>query len=78
MRNFFIWLGAYATVYSRRIHQTSPSKLRTIAAVVVALIIAAILGPLATAVLICVVLFVLPAINTELRSEVDREYNKHK
>lgn len=74
MKDVFKWLGAYATVYSRRVHQMSRSSLRIIAAVVVALIVAALLGPLATVVLICVVLFLLPAVNTDVRSEVDREY----
>jgi ABC-type antimicrobial peptide transport system permease subunit len=74
MKDVLKWLGAYATVHSRRMHQMSRSNLRIIAAVVVALIVAALLGPLATVVLICVVLFVLPAVNTDVRSEVDREY----
>ena len=78
MRDFFKWLGAYVTVYSQRIHNTGRSKLALIAAVVFALMIAALLGPLGTVVLILVVLFVLPALNTDVRSEVDKEYKKRK
>ena len=78
MRDFLKWLGAYATVYSRRLHNTGRSKLALIAAVVFALIIAALLGPLGTVVLILVVLFVLPAIHADVRSEVDREYRNRK
>ena len=76
MSNILKWLGAYVVVYSRRVCNTSRSKLALIAAVVFALFVAAILGPLGTAVLVIVILFVLPAINTELRSEVDREYKR--
>ena len=78
MSSFLKWLGAYVTVYSRHVCKTSRSKLALIAAVVFALFLAAVLGPLGTAVLVIVVLFVLPAINADVRSEVEHEYRNRK
>ena len=76
MADVFKWLGAYVVVYSRMLHRTSRSRLGFIAAVVFALIIAALLGPVGTLAVLFVALFILPAINTELRREVDNEYKK--
>ena len=78
MRDFLQWLRAYASVYSRRAHNISRSKRLIIAAIVFALLIAALLGPIGTVVLVLVVLFVLPVIHTDIRREVDREYQKRK
>lgn len=76
--DFIKWLQAYATVYSRRARNLSTKTIIYLAALVVVALLALILGPLGMIALACIVLFILPAINTDVRSEVEREYNKRK
>lgn len=76
--DFIKWLQAYATVYSRRARKLSTKTIIYLAALVVVALLALILGPLGMLALVVIVLFVLPAINTDVRSEVEQEYNKRK
>jgi hypothetical protein len=72
------WLQAYAIVYSRRLKELDSRTIMFFAALVFVAILALALGPLGTLVLGAIVIFVLPAINADVRSEVDDEYNKRK
>lgn len=76
--DFIKWLQAYAAVYSRRARNLSAKTIIYLAALVVVALLALILGPLGMLALAVIVLFVLPAINTDVRSEVEQEYNKRK
>ena len=76
--DFIKWLQAYATVYSRRARNLSAKTIIYLAALVVVALLALILGPLGMLALAVIVLFVLPAINTDVRSEVEQEYNNRK
>lgn len=76
--DFIRWLQAYATVYSRRVSNLSAKTIIYLAALAVVALLALILGPLGMLALAVIVLFVLPAINTDVRSEVEQEYNNRK
>lgn len=76
--NVIKWLQAYATVYVHKLSQLDSKTILMIITLIVVAVLASFLGPLATAVLGLIVIFVLPAINTELRSEVDAEYRRRK
>ena len=73
---FFVWLQAYAIVYSGMVRSLSRGKFLVIAALVFVAIIASLLGPLPTAIMLVIGLFILPAINTDVRQAIDKEYNK--
>lgn len=76
--NFFKWLQAYATVYARRLGKLDSKTLLCIGALIFVAVLASALGPAATLVLLAVVIIVLPAINSDIRSEVDDEYKRRR
>ena len=76
--NVIRWLQAYATVYVHRLSQLDSKTILVIVALIVVAILASVLGPLATAVLGLIVIFVLPAINSDVRSEVEDEFRRRK
>lgn len=76
--NVIRWLQAYATVYVHRLSKLDSKTILVIVALIVVAILASVLGPLATAVLGLIVIFVLPAINSDVRSEVEDEFRRRK
>jgi len=76
--NILKWLQAYATVYCRRLSNTDRKTLLFIVALIFVAVLASALGPAATMVLGVVIIFVLPAINADVRSEVDDEYKRRR
>ena len=68
------WFMAYMIVYLGLIKSLSKQGKYYLAAVIVIALVAAALGPLGTVALLVVILFVLPAINSDVRQAVDREY----
>ena len=69
------WFMAYMIVYLGLIKSLSKQGKYYLAAVIVIALVAAALGPLGTVALLVVILFVLPAINSDVRQAVDREYH---
>lgn len=68
------WFMAYMIVYLGLIKSLSKQGKYYLAALIVIALVAAALGPLGTVALLVVILFVLPAINSDVRQAVDREY----
>ena len=68
------WFMAYMIVYLERIKSLSKQSKYYLAALVIIALVAAALGPLGTVALLVVILIVLPAINSDVRQAVDREY----
>lgn len=76
--DILVWLQAYATVYVRRLSKMDRKTLLSILVLIVVAVLASALGPAATMVLGVVIIFVLPAINADVRSEVDAEYKRRR
>lgn len=74
----FSWLRAYVVVYSDMLRTMTKTRLLYIAALIGVAFLALILGPIGTVLLLIVCLFVLPVINTDVKSAIDREYSKRK
>ena len=70
------WLGACLTVYIRHLFMLSEASLVEAVMLIFVLLLAAALGPLATVVLILIAVFVLPALNSDVREEIDKEYTR--
>lgn len=74
--NFLHWMQAYATVYYRRLCNLNRAAVMYLVALIVAVLLALVLGPLGMLALLLVVLFVLPIINIDVKKEIDEEYNR--
>ena len=70
------WLEACLIVYIRRLFMLSEASLVKAAMFIFVLMLAATLGPLATACLILIAVLVLPALNSDVKKEIDKEYTR--
>jgi len=76
--NVLRWLKAYVVVYIRMLSTMNSERLTYAAAIMLVAIIAALLGPACTVALLVVSVLVLPALNPEVKQEIDRELRKSK
>lgn len=76
--DFFKWLQAYATVYTRRLSKLDSKTILFCIALIVVAVLSIALGPLGILVLGVIVVVVLPAINSDIRSEVEDEMRRRK
>lgn len=74
--NYLKWLQAYITVWGGMASSLDRTRQGYIAAFVFVAFLASIVGPLGTLVLVVLVLFGLPALNTDVRRAVNEEYKK--
>jgi hypothetical protein len=76
--NFLKWIGACLTVYIRRLGMLDNMSLIKVFILAFVLLLAASLGLPATVFLLIVAVFVLPALNSDIKREIDDEYTKRK
>jgi hypothetical protein len=76
--NFLKWIGACLTVYIRRLGMLDNMSLIKVFILAFVLLLAASLGLPATVFLLIVAVFVLPALNSNIKREIDDEYTKRK
>lgn len=73
---FLQWIEACLTVYLRRLANLSRASVVKVVVLIFAILLAAMIGLPATVVLVLVAVFVLPALNSDIKNEIDREYTK--
>lgn len=76
--DFLNWLQAYATVFIRRLSKLDSKTILFGFALIVVAVLSLVLGPIGILVLGVIVVFVLPAINADIRSEVEEEMRRRK
>lgn len=76
--NILKWLGACGTVYLRKLFACDNATLIKVCIFVLLLFLAAGIGPLATLFLLVVCVVFLPALNNDIKREIDQEYNRRK
>lgn len=73
---FLQWIEACLTVYLRRLANLSRTSVVKAVVLIFVILLAAMIGLPATVVLVLVAVFVLPALNSDIKNEIDREYTK--
>lgn len=73
---FLQWIEACLTVYVRRLATHSRESVVRAVMLIFAFVLAATIGLPATVVLVLIAIFVLPALNSDIKNEIDKEYTK--
>ena len=76
--NFLRWLAACFTVYMKRLVLSDNMTLIKAAVIIFFLMLAAAIGQLATLFVIVVAIIALPALNPDIKKEIDEEYTRRK
>ena len=73
---FLQWIEACLTVYIRRLATLSRESVVRAVLLIFAIVLAATIGLPATVILVLIAIFVLPALNSDIKNEIDKEYTK--
>jgi len=76
--NVLKWLAACFTVYMKRLVHSDNMTLIKASVIIFFLMLAAAIGQLATLFLIVVAIIALPALNPDIKKEIDEEYTRRK
>ena len=73
---FLQWIEACLTVYIRRLATLSRESVVRAVLLIFVIVLAATIGLPATVILVLIAIFVLPALNSDIKNEIDKEYTK--